>query len=99
MGLSTFLRFDSFDAERSVTSFFVQPGVLIVTRVLSLIYLVAVLAGALATTSSLKYFIQFFTNIGWVALTLYYLVNGRPSFYQHNEPFSKYGYFYPHEVV
>ncbi|KAF9007297.1 hypothetical protein BGZ52_008314 [Haplosporangium bisporale] len=73
MGLSTFLRFDSFDAERSVTSFFVQPKVLIVTRVLGLIYLVAVLAGALATTSSLKYFIQFFTNIGWVALTLYYL--------------------------
>jgi hypothetical protein len=74
MGLSTFFRFDSVDAERSVTSFFVQPSILIVTRVLGLIYLVAVLAGALATTSSLKYFIQFFTNIGWVALTLYYLV-------------------------
>lgn len=74
MGLSTFFRFDSFDAERSVTSFYVQPSILIITRVVGLIYLVAVLAGALATTSSLKYFIQFFTNIGWGALTLYYLV-------------------------
>ncbi|KAG0098711.1 hypothetical protein BGZ93_010593 [Podila epicladia] len=73
MRLSTFFRVDSFDAERSVTSFFVQPSILIITRALGLIYLIAVLAGALATTSSLKYFIQFFTNIGWLALTLYYL--------------------------
>ncbi|KAG0348108.1 hypothetical protein BG004_006083 [Podila humilis] len=67
-----FFRFASHDAERAVTSFIVCPKVLIFTRAIGLVYLIAVLAGALATTSSLKYFIQFFTNIGWVTLTLYY---------------------------
>ncbi|KAF9425580.1 hypothetical protein BGZ94_007411 [Podila epigama] len=70
---ASFLRFASYDPERPVSSFFVQSRTLIYTRAVGLFYLIAVLVGALATTSSFKYFIQFFTNIGWVALTIYYL--------------------------
>ncbi|KAF9185393.1 hypothetical protein BGZ51_002678 [Haplosporangium sp. Z 767] len=78
MGLGTYLRLDTFDAERAVTSYLYGPKVLVGTRAFGTAYLVAVLVGALATTPSFRYFISFFTNISFCALIVYYMrKNGR----------------------
>ncbi|KAG0259719.1 hypothetical protein BG011_002419 [Mortierella polycephala] len=71
MGLGKFLRVNTFDAERAVTSYLYGPWILMGTRAFGTVYLVAVLVGALATTPSFRYFITFFTNISFCALVVY----------------------------
>ncbi|KAG0215356.1 hypothetical protein BGX28_000096 [Mortierella sp. GBA30] len=54
MDTVSFFRFDTFDAERAVTSYLFKSKGLIITRVIGTVYLLAVLVGALATTPSLR---------------------------------------------
>ncbi|ORZ28890.1 hypothetical protein BCR41DRAFT_391308 [Lobosporangium transversale] len=73
MKLPSFFRLTTLGVERSVTSYLSGPKVLMWTRAVGVLYLTAVLIGALATTPSLHYFISFFTNISFCALLIYYI--------------------------
>lgn len=75
---ANFFRYSDFNAEKSVTSWFMTPKMLLIIRGIISLYTWIILIGQFVS-SVLDYgpddFIKFFTNYSYVGLTAYFTVS------------------------
>ena len=77
--LKDFFHYDNFDAERSVTSWFISPKTLLIIRGIIVSYSWIVLITDFIVTGVPQFF-TFFTELSFVGLTTYFTVTISSSF-------------------
>jgi len=70
-----FFHYNDFEEEKSVTSWFISPKLLLIIRGIISLYTWIILIGQFESSYGVVDFFKFFTNLSFIGLTAYFTVS------------------------